>query len=147
MAGAASAYADDDQDAPITDINVTPLVDIVLVILIVFMITVPSIVATSLMEERDMSIVLPRAGGAQPMIARPERIVVNVNVTGQYTVGGAPKSKDELNELLRQAAADNPGRTDVSIRADKACPVQVVVDVLSRCAELDIRDCTVTVSE
>ena len=50
MAGGAAGYTDDDEDAPITAINVTPLVDVVLVLLIVFMITIPTIV-----EETAMS--------------------------------------------------------------------------------------------
>ena len=43
MAGGASGYADEAEEGLITDINVTPLVDIVLVLLIVFMITMPTI--------------------------------------------------------------------------------------------------------
>ena len=74
---AGSLYNDD--DAPITDINVTPLVDIVLVLLIVFMITMPTIASMDARKEREMSVVLPQASDAKPLISKPKELFVNVD--------------------------------------------------------------------
>jgi biopolymer transport protein ExbD len=133
MAGGAAGYTDEDEDAPITAINVTPLVDVVLVLLIVFMITIPTIVASDILNERELSIRLPRASDALPLTARVNDLVINIEAGGRYMVGGNPKSDEELQELLRQAEVDNPGRVNVVIRADRACPWQFVVNVMNLC--------------
>jgi biopolymer transport protein ExbD len=147
MASASSGYSDDDQDSPIADINVTPLVDIVLVLLIVFMITMPAIVSIDLLNERELNIALPRASEARPITSRIEEVVVNVEATGRYVVRGARKSDTGLYNLFRQAAADNPGHVAVVIRADRNCPWNYVINVMNLCNRAQIREYTVTALE
>jgi len=146
MAGGASEYTDD-EDAMITAINVTPLVDVVLVLLIVFMITIPTIVASDILNERELSIRLPRASDALPLTARVNDLVVNIEASGRYMVGGEPKTEDELKTLLRQAEADNPGRVNVVIRADRVCHWQYVVDVMNLCKAMKISSYSATTME
>ena len=100
--------------------NVTPLVDVVLVLLIVLMITMPAIVSQDLLNERQLDISLPEASAAAPLIAQPKEIVINVDRQGAYTVLAKPHTKADLLMLLKQAEANNPGRTAVLIRADLA---------------------------
>ncbi len=140
MAGSAGGYADEGEDALITDINVTPLVDVVLVLLIVFMITMPTIVRNDALKEREMSVVLPQASEAAPLSAKPKELYVNVDADGHYKVRGKPQSEAELATILAQAQADNPGRAAVKIRADRHCRWQFVVTVMNLCNKAKIRD-------
>jgi biopolymer transport protein ExbD len=140
MAASTSAYADEGDEAMITDINVTPLVDVVLVLLIVFMITVPTIVALDALKERELNVQLPQASEAKPLIAKPKGIVVNIDVEGNYTVSGRRVSDAELFQLLQQAETDNPGRTSVIIRADRNSRWQRVGTAMNMCNRAHIRD-------
>ena len=147
MAGSGSSYADEGDDPLITDINVTPLVDIVLVLLIVFMITMPTIVKMDAIKERELNVVLPQASEAMPLIAKPKETFVNVDVDGNYTVKQKRQSEQDLLKVLEQAQADNPGRATVVIRADKRCPWQFVVNVMNLCNKAKIRDYRVSTAE
>ncbi len=148
MAGSAgSAYADEGEDALLSDINVTPLVDVVLVLLIVFMITMPTIVQLEAIKERELSVVLPTASEAMPLIAKPKELFVNVDAEGQYTIKQARQTEAELFAALQQAEADNPGRASVKIRADKRCRWQYVVNVMNLCNRAKIRNYHVSTAE
>jgi biopolymer transport protein ExbD len=136
MAASTSSYSDD--SGPITEINVTPLVDVVLVLLIMFMITVPTIIAPELLRERELSIQLPEASEARPLTAPAESLIVNIEADGRYKVSEAHKTQAELAGVLAQARADNPGRLSVLIRADKKCPWQFVVSVVNLCTQAHI---------
>ncbi|HEX3657619.1 MAG TPA: biopolymer transporter ExbD [Pirellulales bacterium] len=146
MSASASTYSDDD-DALIADINVTPLVDVVLVLLIVFMITMPTIVRQDVFKERELEVVLPQASEAMPLTAIPREVFVNIDNAGRYTVKGVPKNEQELLKSLEQAAADNPAKAIVVIRADKRCPWQFVVNVMNLCNKAKIRNYRVSTAE
>src|SRR5687768_16149869 len=146
MAGGAG-YADEGEEGMITDINVTPLVDIVLVLLIVFMITMPTIVVEEAIRERQLSVVLPQASEAMPLTAIPKEVFVTVTADGQYSVGGNMKTEAELFQVLQQAWADNPGRATVIIRADKRSHWQSVVTVMNLCNKANIHDYRVMAAE
>jgi biopolymer transport protein ExbD len=147
MAGSGSTYSDEGEDALISDINVTPLVDIVLVLLIVFMITMPTIVKMDALKERELNVVLPQASEAMPLIAKPKEVFVNVDADGQYTVKQKKQTEQDLLKLLEQAQADNPGRATVVIRADKRCRWQFVVNVMNLCNKARIRDYRVSTAD
>jgi len=138
MAG--SAYGDQDEGGMITDINVTPLVDIVLVLLIVFMITMPTIVAMDAMQEGELDISLPSADQAQPLTSKKSEVVVNINSQGDFIVGGVNHSEAELASLLKEAQEKTPNRTTVLIRADKRSPVQFTATVINLCHKTRIKD-------
>ena len=92
-----SSFYKDDEDAAITDINVTPFVDVVLVLLVVFMITAKLIVA------RGVEIDKPKAatGGEVQSTLR-----VSVNKDGQLYVNGDPFADDaSAIERIKQIAA------------------------------------------
>jgi biopolymer transport protein ExbD len=146
LTASASTYSDDD-DALIADINVTPLVDVVLVLLIVFMITMPTIVRQDVFKERELEVVLPQASEAMPLTAIPREVFVNIDNGGRYTIKGVPKNAPELLKSLEQAAADNPAKAIVVIRADKRCPWQFVVNVMNLCNKAKIRNYRVSTAE
>jgi biopolymer transport protein ExbD len=138
MAG--SAYADQEEGGLITDINVTPLVDIVLVLLIVFMITMPTIVAMDAMQEGELDISLPTADQAQPLTAKKTELVVNVDANGKFIVGHVTHTEAELMHLMEEAQSKTPGHTTVTVRADKRCPWQYLATVINLCHKTRIKD-------
>ena len=142
MAGSGSAYSG--EGAMISDINVTPLVDVVLVLLIVMMITMPTIITTDILNERQMDVQLPTASEAKPLISKPKELVVNVDRNGVYTAKQEQRSAQALLDVLRQEQANNPGRASVIIRADKQCPWQAVMSVMDMCNKAGIRDYNVS---
>jgi biopolymer transport protein ExbD len=120
-------------------LNLTPIIDVVFNLLIFFL------VATKFEEEeRALAVVLPQASQAMPLVARPKEFFVNINAQGQYYVGGRFIDAAELERGLRQAAASNPGRQTVIIRADKRCAFQPVVTAMDLCNKAGIRDYRVT---
>lgn len=109
MAGA-SLYQDDDSPG-ITDINVTPFVDVVLVLLVVFMVTAKLIVA------RGVEIDKPKmaSGGDVPSSLR-----VSVTVDGRLFVNGDPYADDaQAIARIKQLAAQSPGKPKAIIAGDQ----------------------------
>jgi biopolymer transport protein ExbD len=120
-------------------LNLTPIIDVVFLLLIFFL------VATRFEEEeRSLEVVLPQASEAMPLVARPKELFVNIDRQGQYFVGGQFVTAGQLDQALRQAAADNPGRQTVIIRADKRCALEHAVTVMDLCNRAGIRDYRLT---
>jgi biopolymer transport protein ExbD len=123
-------------------INMTPMIDCVFLLLIFFL------VATRFEElEREMPIVLPQASEAMPLTSKPKELFVNVDRQGKFIVRGEHLTSTELLAAMRQAAANNPGRQTVIIRADKRCVWEHVVEVMNLCNKAQIRDYRVTTAE
>jgi biopolymer transport protein ExbD len=118
-----------------TGLEMTPLIDIVFLLMIFFL------VASKLDEaDRAINVVLPDASAAQPLTSRPREFVVNIDRAGNYYAGARPVSLDELEQLLLQAAADNPERQTVIVRGDEEVPHKFVVAVMNACAQAGIDD-------
>jgi biopolymer transport protein ExbD len=128
---------------PLGAMNITPVIDMVFLLLIFFL------VAARIEEEdeRSLEVRLPQASEALPLTARPRELYVTVNSQGQYFAGGRFRSLAELEGLLMQAAADNPGRQTVIVRADERCPWRFVVNVMNLCAKARIRDVRTTTAD
>jgi biopolymer transport protein ExbD len=109
MAGGASTYQDEGGDAPIVDINVTPLVDIVLVLLIIFMVTASLIVNPGIKAE------LPKAASGEEIRTT---LALTITRDGQLHVNGEPRTEDEATTLIRAAVRGNPDIQAI-IAADK----------------------------
>ena len=131
MAGGASAFADEGEGSSISEINVTPLVDVVLVLLIVFMITMPTIVAIDALNEREIALLLPSASEATPLVLEPDSLIVNIDQAGRYFVEGRVLEAEAVEGFLQQAAANNPAKQSVILRADKRGQVDYVVFVMN----------------
>jgi biopolymer transport protein ExbD len=85
-------------DEPMVDINIVPLVDVTLVVLIIFMVTTTSIMA--------IKVNLPDAATGESQDDSSLAIVVDAQ--GELTMDGAPVSEDELRARVREAHARNP---------------------------------------
>jgi biopolymer transport protein TolR len=108
-----------------SEINVTPLVDVMLVLLIIFMVTAP------MLNNSGVEIDLPQAE-APPLDMAEDQIVLTMTVDRLVYVGDqdTPFSTDELLFRLRAIAEANPGKP-VFLKADGALPYQEVVHLLS----------------
>ena len=112
----------DETDEVMNEINMTPLVDVMLVLLIIFMITVP-------VMKHAVEIDLPRAT-SQPQDSKPETIRLSVDAQGTYFWNETPIQDDELVRQLQTAAARTP-QPELHIRGDRAVRYERVALVMS----------------
>jgi biopolymer transport protein ExbD/biopolymer transport protein TolR len=110
---------------PQSDINVTPLVDVMLVLLIIFMITAPLLTA-------GMKVELPQARAARPLNPK-EPVVVAVARDGKLAVGAEPVDAADLVQLVKLKLGDDPNRV-VHLRGDKEVAYGQMVAVLDQLA-------------
>ncbi|MGA9851755.1 MAG: biopolymer transporter ExbD [Gammaproteobacteria bacterium] len=120
---ARSAPPDDELSGyhPMAEINVTPLVDVMLVLLIIFMITAPLMMA-------QLPIELPRTSAAE--LGKPKQpLIVSLDAKGQFYLGGKPVAAVDLPAQLKTLASQDPDQT-VYVRADKTIPYGQVMALL-----------------
>jgi biopolymer transport protein TolR len=106
---------------PMSDINMTPLVDVMLVLVVIFILTAP-LMASSIRLD------LPRTEGATPG-AVPQFVTLVVDASGQAFLQDEPLSQPALAERLRRIGAERPD-TEIQLRADAAVPYGRVVEVM-----------------
>ncbi|HZW35427.1 MAG: protein TolR [Deltaproteobacteria bacterium] len=104
------------------EINVTPLVDVMLVLLIIFMVTAP-------MLTQGVDVNLPQAN-AKAMRAEEERLVITVDMHSRIFIGKQPVEFNRLNTTLAAIVARRTDR-QVYFRADRAVPYGFVVKVIA----------------
>ncbi|PIR15575.1 MAG: biopolymer transporter ExbD [Elusimicrobia bacterium CG11_big_fil_rev_8_21_14_0_20_64_6] len=122
--------AEGDSDGPITGINVTPLVDVVLVVLIIFMATAPMI------ARRAIRVEVPKV--SQSSRAATDALAVALNGKHELTLSGKPTTLDELKNILSAAIAARPDQA-VTLSADKALPYGDVAELLDAVRAAGIR--------
>jgi len=105
----------------ISQINVTPLVDVMLVLLIIFMVTAPIL-------QQGVSIDLPKVA-AGPLAGVEEQLVVNVAKGGQGYLNDTALTAEQLREKLRAIVAARPDR-QLYVRADQSVPYGQVMQVM-----------------
>ncbi len=113
----------------VAEINVTPLVDIMLVLLIIFMLT------AHLIAKQAIEVELPRA--AQSTAARPTTLTVTLTRDGALYLNAARTTPDRLRAAVREALAADP-RTQAIIVGDRAVSHGRVVWVLDTIRTLGI---------
>lgn len=119
---AASASSFHDEEGVISDINVTPLVDVVLVLLLVFMVTAP-------MMSRGIDVTLPVAD--QPKTDEEDRVTISVNAREQIFIGDRPINLVLLEDRLRSMMEGRPSKV-VYLRADEGLRYGKVIEVVDR---------------
>ena len=112
----------DETDEVMNEINMTPLVDVMLVLLIIFIITVP-------VMKHSVNIDLPRVSSQQELI-KPQTLRLSVNAEGDYFIDDARISDADLAPRLQAAAAQNP-QPDLHIRGDKAVRYERVAQAMA----------------
>jgi biopolymer transport protein TolR len=106
---------------PMSDINVTPLVDVMLVLVVIFIITAPLLASAIRLD-------LPKTDAAKA-VDTPKFVTLVVDKSGQTFLNDKALQLDELARQLEQTAGQNPD-TEVQLRADEAVPYGKVVAVM-----------------
>jgi biopolymer transport protein TolR len=107
--------------APMSDINMTPLIDVMLVLLVIFIITAPLMV-------NSVQVDLPKAAGTSASNA-PKFVELSIDRSGQVYVADAVQSSEALAALLASTAQANKD-AEVRLRADTTVPYGRVVEVM-----------------
>ena len=126
-AGPLRSAADADDDGfgmePLSDINVTPLVDVMLVLLIIFMVAAPLMTA-------GVPVQLPKT--AAPKVAQPKQpVVVSIDRNGQPFLNREPLDAATGAARLKALAAQDPSQV-VLVRGDKGVPYGRVMEVMGQ---------------
>jgi len=106
---------------PMSEINMTPLVDVMLVLVVILIITAPLLASSVRLD-------LPKTGAAKPSDA-PSFIGVVLDKSGQAFIDEKPATQEQLAQRLAQAAKANP-QTEIQLRADAGVPYGRVVEVM-----------------
>jgi biopolymer transport protein ExbD len=120
-------------------LSLTPLIDVVFQLLIFFLVA-----SRFAQEDRELDVMLPVASEAQPLVAQPKELFVNVDEQGRYFVEGRFLAPDEMEAVLRRAATNNPGTQAVVIRADRRVQLEYVVYVMNLCNRVGLLDYKLT---
>jgi biopolymer transport protein ExbD len=107
---------------PLHEINMTPLIDVMLVLLVIFIIAAP-------MMASSLRLDLPKAGQAGAGLAR-EVLLLALDETGQLYLGDTKVQAEELRQRVRQAARQDP-LTEVQLRADQKVPYGRVAELIA----------------
>jgi biopolymer transport protein TolR len=105
-----------------SEINVTPLVDVMLVLLIIFMVTAP-------MMMQGMDVQLPQTK-SKAIPSKEERLVISINKAQEIFINQYRVSREELREKLK-VLYQNKQEGEVFLRADRSLPYGFVVQVMS----------------
>lgn len=106
---------------PMSDINMTPLIDVMLVLVVIFIITAPLLASSIKLD-------LPSTNAAKPGDA-PKSVTVVVDAAGQTYLKDQPVNQDTLVRKFEEAKQLNPD-TEVQLRADKLVPYGRIVDIM-----------------
>ena len=120
----------DDSDDVMNEINMTPMVDIMLVLLIIFIITIP-------VMKHSVNIDLPRATNEAQNI-KPETLRLSVDAQGTYFLNEAQIADADLVPRLKAAALQNP-QPELHIRGDKAVRYERVAEVMAAAQSAGLR--------
>ena len=128
------AFSDAVKDSPVAEINITPLVDVMLVLLVIFMITMP--------------ILAQPVDATLPQVARPDSVEpppslrLQVNDAGDFLLDGRVYAADALWQRFEEAAAEDP-RTALRVSATSSADYQHVVTALAEARERGLRNIAV----
>ncbi len=112
----------DDTDEVMNEINMTPLVDVMLVLLIIFIITIP-------VMKHSINVELPQASHQSQSI-KPETIRLSIDAQGAYYWNDGKVQDEALAGLFQTEARKNP-QPDLHIQGDKAVRYERVVQAMA----------------
>jgi len=107
--------------APMSDINMTPLIDVMLVLLVIFIITAPLMTSSLKLD-------LPKTDAATPQAA-PTFIAVAIDGSGKLFLGDEALTREVLGQRVAAAAKGNP-QLEVQLRADQKVAYGQVADLI-----------------
>jgi TolR protein len=118
-----SGEAGEDRYAPLAEINVTPMVDVMLVLLVIFMVTAPLLTV-------GVPLDLPKTRAAT--IAEPKPpVILSINREGEVFIANERVELGDLDQRLAELAAEDPSRI-VYVRGDQTIRYAQLMDALGR---------------
>jgi biopolymer transport protein ExbD len=114
-----------DEDAPLTEINMVPLIDVMLVLLIIFMVTAPLLT-------HAVKVDLPKASSSANQ-TRPDNVQLAIDASNQIFWNGEAIDTAQLGERLQAAGAQQP-QPELHIRAERTATYERVAQVMSEAA-------------
>ncbi len=123
---ALGSFRSQNHQAPNAEINVVPLVDVMLVLLVIFIITAPLLT-------HSVKIDLPKAS-SNPNLTQPDHIELGIREDGALFWNGEPAERDVLPERFRAAASGQP-QPELHIRADRHVHYERVAQVMAVAAK------------
>lgn len=115
-------FNDNKHKAPMSEINVTPMVDVMLVLLVIFIITAP-------LFTHAVKLDLPNAQSA-PVPEKPETVSLSINGQGTIFWDNTALDQKDLDARLAAAAKRNP-QPELQLRADKSTRYEVIAQVMA----------------
>jgi len=112
----------DGKNGLLSEINITPFVDVMLVLLIIFMVTAPMMV-------QGVNVMLPESSSG-PISSEDNHLVVSIDQDGKIYINDLNVTSDFLGEKLKKILENRSGK-EVFLRADKRVSYGVVVSVMS----------------
>ena len=111
-------------ETPINTINVTPLVDVMLVLVVIFILAAPMLAAS-------LRVQLPKAQAAvqPPAVSKSDALMVEVSPAGEIWIQGAVADDAAVQQQLEELGRRNP-QAEVQLRADTSVPYGRVVQVM-----------------
>ena len=114
---------------PMSDINMTPLIDVMLVLLVIFLVTAP-------MLTHAVKVELPRAASS-PNTSKPDTVQLSIDASNAVYWNGQVVDADALNQRLVAAAAAQP-QPELHIRAERSTPYEKVAQIMSEAARTGV---------
>jgi biopolymer transport protein ExbD len=115
-------FNDNQHAGPMAEINVTPMVDVMLVLLVIFILSAP-------LFTHSLQLDLPTAKSA-PAPEKPQTVSIAIDAAGKLYWQDQAVTLAELTSRMQTAAARQP-QPDVQLRADKATRYEVIAEVMS----------------
>lgn len=129
----------ENNDDEISGINVTPLVDIMLVLLIIFM------VSATLVASKAIELKLPEAESAQPQKPDDKTLTFAIDKDGKLWMDNNPVGFEELTAKIKSEREKKPGvNLAANISADAKTPYELVVKLIDIVRKNDIIDFAIT---
>jgi biopolymer transport protein ExbD len=127
---AGSEDADTGNESVVAEINITPLTDVFLVLLIIFMVTSTALVESEVASRAGMKVVLPKANAAGPVSQRRSDPVLTVTKSNELYLGSHRVDPGNLEGEIRKALGE-VGSETLLIRGDKSVLLGAAVDIMS----------------
>ena len=115
-------FREDNQSTPMAEINMIPLIDVMLVLLVIFIITAPLLTNAVKLD-------LPKASSL-PNLTRPDHITLSITADDRLYWNGAAVDRRELREQLAAASKQRP-QPEIHLRADRATRYQAIAEVMA----------------
>jgi biopolymer transport protein ExbD len=115
--------------APLAEINMIPLIDVMLVLLVIFIITAPLLTHAVKLD-------LPQAS-SRPNITRPEHVSISIDGAGALYWNGEPVDRKDLRQRLAATSRQSP-QPEIHLRADRGTRYQAIAEVMADSANAGI---------